>query len=156
MSVERHFLLPDEEATVAFGRQLAPLLREGAVLYLDGGLGAGKTTLCRGIVVALGHCGAVKSPTYTLVEPYDLPTCQVYHFDLYRLGDPEELELMGGRDYFDGRCLCLVEWYVRGEGYLPAPDLLVKLSVEKSGGRELTLVAHSQQGERVVNALPAR
>jgi len=131
-------LVVGEEAMVAFGDKLGQVLRprvssKGIVIYLEGDLGAGKTTLSRGILRACGHSGAVKSPTYTLVEPYDFETITVYHFDLYRLGDPEELEYLGIRDYFSPQCLCLLEWAERGRGFLPGADLKVTVSVQGSG-----------------------
>ncbi|MED5238400.1 MAG: tRNA (adenosine(37)-N6)-threonylcarbamoyltransferase complex ATPase subunit type 1 TsaE [Pseudomonadota bacterium] len=134
--------LPDEAATLALGAQLARrLLQEkgkGGCVYLEGGLGAGKTTLVRGILRGMGHEGAVKSPTYTIVEPYELEGVHIYHFDLYRLADPEELELIGVRDYFSSGDLCLLEWPERGAGVVPAPDLTITLAVD-GHGRKATL-----------------
>lgn len=134
MTTCEDLLLADEAATLALGARLAMRLPAGCVQLL-GELGAGKTCLVRGWLHALGHTGAVKSPTYTLVEPYQLQGRQIYHFDLYRLEDPEELELIGGRDYFDAAALCLVEWPEKGRGYLPAPQLIIRLSVEGAARR---------------------
>jgi len=120
--------LADEAATVSAGQQLASQLSAGMTVFLEGTLGAGKTTITRGILQAFGHSGAVKSPTYTLVEPYEQLSPMVYHFDLYRLGDPEELEYMGIRDYFSPQSLCIVEWAERGKGVLPEPDVIVSLT----------------------------
>lgn len=146
--------LPDPEATEALGRRLGALLWPGAIIYLHGVLGMGKTSLCRGVLAALGHLGPVKSPTYTLVEPYTLTIGNVYHFDLYRLVDPEELEWIGGRDYFDGRSACLIEWPEHGAGALPPPDLT--LSLEPSGtGRRLRITADSARGDRLLARLRA-
>ncbi|TMO89137.1 tRNA (adenosine(37)-N6)-threonylcarbamoyltransferase complex ATPase subunit type 1 TsaE [Pseudoalteromonas ruthenica] len=144
--------LADEQATVAFGAQLAPLIADGAVIYMYGDLGAGKTTLTRGIVQGLGHKGKVKSPTYTLVEPYELAQVKVYHFDLYRLADPEELEFMGIRDYFDNRAVCILEWPSRGEGVIPRADL--EITLEYTGeAREISIDAKSERGADVVTKL---
>jgi tRNA threonylcarbamoyladenosine biosynthesis protein TsaE len=142
----------DEGAMVATGAQLAAVREPGMVLYLNGELGMGKTTLSRGFIQSLGHRGAVKSPTYTLVEPYELEGQTIYHFDLYRLGDPEELEFMGIRDYFDGENICLVEWSERGEGILPPADLVINIELE-GPGRLLQFYAATALGERVVEQL---
>lgn len=149
--------LADEQATVTAGESLGRAclvsgMQSGLTLFLHGQLGAGKTTFCRGVLRAFGHAGAVKSPTYTLVEPYELGAQRVYHFDLYRLGDAEELEFMGVRDYFAPHSLSLVEWPERGAGVLPEPDLELELEV-LDRGRQLQLIAHSPQGDAVLNTL---
>lgn len=149
---ELHWQAADADATEACGRRLAAAAKQGGVIFLSGELGAGKTTFTRGLLQALGHQGAVKSPTYTLVEPYELASLTVYHFDLYRLLDPEELELMGYRDYFRPGVLTLVEWPVRGEPLLPAPDLEVCISVPPGGGRTFILRARSPHGEALIAA----
>jgi len=142
----------DEMAMVDLGARLAAAREPGMVLYLNGDLGMGKTTLSRGFIQSLGHVGAVKSPTYTLVEPYDFAALKVYHFDLYRLGDPEELEFMGIRDYFDDCSVSLIEWAQRGTGFLPPADLVIKL--EREGlGRSAQLQAFSALGEGVISVL---
>lgn len=147
--------LADDQATVGAGECLGHSIQSGgAVIFLQGDLGAGKTTFSRGVMRAFGHSGAVKSPTYTLVEPYEFDGRHVYHFDLYRLGDPEELEYMGIRDYFDGDSVCLVEWPARGEGVLPPADLVVTMQV-KPPGRELQLKALSDCGAELLEATAA-
>ena len=128
------------------------MLRGGGVLYLQGDLGAGKTTLSRGIIQALGHSGAVKSPTYTLVEPYELADLKVFHFDLYRLADPEELEFIGIRDYVEPGAVCIVEWPDRGADLIPSPDL--SLTLEKDGkGRKITMMGRSPAGQTMLGEL---
>lgn len=144
--------LKDEAATVALGEAFGKILSDGGVVYLEGDLGAGKTTLCRGVLQALGHSGAVKSPTYTLVEPYQLKGKNVYHFDLYRLGDPEELEYVGIRDYFLPGNLCLIEWPNRGEGILPAADITVKVAVD-APGRRADIYGHTSRGQSLIKQL---
>lgn len=130
------YLADNEVEMVALGEQFGRAFIQysnALTVHLLGDLGAGKTTLTRGILRAFGHAGAVKSPTYTLVEAYEFPARTVYHFDLYRLGDPEELEYMGIRDYFADNSLCLIEWPARGEGVLSAPDLVIEISVAGEG-----------------------
>lgn len=134
-------VLADETATVALGARLAGQCEHGCV-FLHGDLGAGKTTLVRGWLQALGHQGAVKSPTYTLVEPYEPGHRRVFHFDLYRLTEAEELEAIGARDYFADDNLCLVEWPERGSGALPEPDLEVRLE-SVGDARQAHLIWHN-------------
>ncbi len=141
-------VLPGPEATAAFARKLVKVLAPGLVVYLRGELGAGKTTLVRGFLQAAGFQGRVRSPTYTLVEVYP----GVAHFDLYRLADPEELEWLGARDYFGGETLCFIEWPEKGEGVLPAPDLIIELT-RVGEGRRLTVSVHSERGEKILEKL---
>jgi len=147
------FQLADEQATVDLGGRVAKALGDGgAIVYLQGTLGAGKTTLTRGLLQALGHRGAVKSPTYTLVEPYQLGGRGAFHFDLYRLGSPEELEYMGIRDYFLDQNLCIVEWPERGAGFLPGPDVTVDLNA-RGTGRLAVLTASTERGNEILKTL---
>lgn len=134
------------------GGTLARVARAPLVVYLAGELGAGKTTFVRGWLRELGHEGAVKSPTYTLVEPYELPGGNVYHFDLYRLSDPEELEYMGIREYLAGDAVALIEWPERGEGVLPGGDLQVAIRYVPAG-RAVTLAALTPRGQALLERL---
>ena len=145
--------LPDESATLELGSRLAARGSEHAIVFLQGDLGAGKTTLVRGWLRGLGYQGRVKSPTYTLVEPYEIEDRAVFHFDLYRLADPEELEYIGGRDYFSGQGLCLVEWPDKGAGMLPGPDLVIELQAIPQGGRQARLCAYTANGEQFLSCL---
>lgn len=131
------FFLADAEATERAGAALARCagLKQVRQIHLQGDLGAGKTTLVRGLLHALGHQGAVRSPTYTLLEPYEFPGLTVLHFDLYRVADPEELEYLGVREQSDARTLWLVEWPDRGAGWLPPPELVAHLCQEAAGRR---------------------
>lgn len=142
----------NEEEMVTLGNAFGQALKSGGIVYLEGDLGAGKTTFSRGIIQGLGHSGSVKSPTYTLVEPYEFGDLSVYHFDLYRLGDPEELEYMGIREYFGESTVCLVEWPNRGLGVIPEPD--VKLVIEHNNeGRKLIFSPCTQRGENLLEPL---
>jgi len=126
----REVSLADEAATVSLGQQLAQRLSAPQVIYLQGELGAGKTTLSRGFLQGRGHVGSVKSPTYTLVEPYEhLTAGPVFHLDLYRLGDPGELEYLGLEDYLSAEGILLIEWPERAAQQLPQPDLEITLAL---------------------------
>lgn len=125
--------LADEAATLARGEALAAILEPGTLVFLRGDLGAGKTTLVRGILRGLGHGGSVKSPTYTLLEPYNLPSYLVYHFDFYRIADSQELDFIGIDELLDSPAIKLVEWPERVEDRLPAADVEVRLHVEGEG-----------------------
>lgn len=144
--------LTDESSSQRLAAQLARYCRQG-VVHLVGDLGAGKTTLTRYWLQALGHLGNVKSPTYTLIEPYEIAGQPIYHFDLYRLNDPYELELMGIRDYLEQpNALLLIEWPSKGEPIVPAADIQIQLQVQGEQ-RQASLTAHSTYGEQVLQAL---
>ncbi|APR66020.1 tRNA (adenosine(37)-N6)-threonylcarbamoyltransferase complex ATPase subunit type 1 TsaE [Thalassolituus oleivorans] len=141
-----------EEGMLRFAASCASILKQGGIVFLEGTLGAGKTTFSRGLIQALGHQGAVKSPTYTLVEEYQFADAQVNHFDLYRLGDPEELEYMGIREYLGSDILNLIEWADKGMGVLPSPDLVLEIT----GGGDSRLLewrARSERGQQWLEPL---
>ena len=138
--------LADEQAMSDFGARIARITQGHGLIFLEGNLGMGKTTLSRGIIRGLGHVGAVKSPTFTLVEPYEIGDIRAFHFDLYRLVDPEELEFLGIRDYFEDDALCLIEWPDKGAGFLPKPDLTITISPQDSG-RSLKILSQGSRGE---------
>jgi tRNA threonylcarbamoyladenosine biosynthesis protein TsaE len=153
--MSRHFHLADADATERVGAGLARALGGGMVVTLDGDLGAGKTTVVRGALRALGWTGPVKSPTYTLVEHYPFSRLYFYHFDFYRFADPSEWETAGLAEYFRDDAVCLVEWPERVEGFLPPADIDIALAHPGSGvsGRDLVLSTHTEAGERCINAI---
>lgn len=148
--------LADEAATLHFGMVMAKAMQPNLTIYLHGDLGAGKTTLVRGLVHALGYAGKVKSPTYTLVESYEISNevCNfnLYHFDLYRFNDEEEWDAAGFRDYFNAQSVCLIEWPEKAENILPTPDMNVIFTI-KSSGRSLNVSAHSALGQQCLIAM---
>jgi len=143
MQLTRH--LPAEADTLALGAAVAAGLRPGMVIYLRGDLGAGKTTLARGILHALGVTERIKSPTYTLVEPYNISSLYLYHFDFYRLQRPDEWVDAGFRDYFSSGAVCLVEWPEKAGAQLPAADMTIDLATA-GDARKATLSADTEAG----------
>jgi len=142
--------LDSETSLEAFAAKMATSSNLDLVIFLQGNLGAGKTTFARGFLHGCGHQGLVKSPTYTLVEPYSLEgDKKAYHFDLYRLSHGEELEFAGVRDYFDGQSVCLIEWPEKAEGFLPEPDIICQLDYQ-GHGREIKVTALTAKGNEVV------
>lgn len=131
--------LKDTEETERFGAELFHLLPSKSLVFLEGELGAGKTTLVRGYLRAAGYTGTVKSPTYNLVEEYTIAGKLIYHFDCYRLNDPEELEWIGINDYFNQDCVCFIEWPNKGKGFLPKPDTVISLTA-KGAGRHVEMI----------------
>lgn len=151
-----YFHLADEAATLALGAKLAYALQKsdsGALIYLSGDLGAGKTTLSRGLLRGMGYSGRVKSPTYTLVELYVVSKLNLYHFDFYRFGEPEEWQEAGFRDLFHETNICLVEWPEKAGELLPPPDLAVTLKSTLSFGREAQITAKSARGRQMLSTL---
>ena len=151
-----HLYLPDERATRALGEQIAAGLQPGTSVYLSGDLGAGKTTLARGVIQALGFGGKVKSPSYALVEPYTDSRLILYHFDFFRFHDSQEWHDAGFRECFNEHAICLVEWPEKAAGQLPPPDLRIRLEIPATGGREATLDADTEAGRWCLNALAHR
>lgn len=144
--------LPNETSTLALGKKLAYIVPEQCLIFLQGDLGAGKTTLVRGFLRGLGYQGTVKSPTYALVESYQLDQKQIFHFDLYRLNAPEELEDIGIRDYFTQHAICLIEWPERAKTLLPAADLICNIN-NNNTSRKLVLKSLSVCGDSIINKL---
>lgn len=155
----KNWMLTTEAELLAIAGELAASEASSAslIVHLNGPLGVGKTSFSRGFIQASGHPGHVKSPTYALVETYDLPHQLIHHFDLYRLADSEELEFMGIRDYFSDRAKVLIEWPERGQGYLPQADLDVTISyaeaAENPNARAVTITALTEQGRQRLEQL---
>ena len=137
------------EETEALGAKLWKILPVNSLVFLNGELGAGKTTLVRGILRAAGYSGAVKSPTFTLVEEYLIGNRKILHFDLYRISDPEELEWIGIRDYMAQESLCFIEWAQLGESFLPKADFILNLSI-KEQGRIIEILTRSEFTEKII------
>lgn len=157
--MKKHVFLANEEEHKALAKRFAHAVSRAVdssfVLFLQGDLGTGKTSFARSFIHASGFSGVVKSPTYTLVEPYETGPGETggqrmcYHFDLYRLADPEELEFTGARDYFNQQSICLVEWPEKAEGFLPEPDCICRFSHHQSG-RNLDVISLSDKGEKIM------
>lgn len=147
--------LPDESATKQVAGVLSQCCDEAVTIYFVGNLGAGKTTFIRGFLRGLNYEGKVKSPTYTLVEPYHINDRDVFHFDLYRLKDPNELEFIGIDDYFHSEAICLLEWPEKGEDKLPSPDLTCYIEPSQSG-RLLRIESRSNKGNVVLTRLASK
>jgi tRNA threonylcarbamoyladenosine biosynthesis protein TsaE len=141
-----------EQRQEALGRQLAKLVQPPCSIFLQGDLAAGKTTLARGFLRGLGYEGKVKSPTYTLLEPYELARVACYHFDLYRLAEPQELSFLGLDDLQREDAIWLVEWPEKGEGVLPEADLTICIS-HQGEARVLGFTPHSKKGRQIINNL---
>jgi tRNA threonylcarbamoyladenosine biosynthesis protein TsaE len=148
--------LADDAATQALGAAFAPLLARGMTLYLRGELGAGKTTLARGLIRAVGYAGRVKSPSYSLVELYVVSGLNLYHFDFYRFVKPQEFSDAGLGEYFNGDGVCVVEWPEKAQGQLPLPDVCVTLEINEAGGRTARLESSTESGQRCIDALQRR
>lgn len=141
-----------ESEMLAFGAHIAASLPPSVIIFLHGELGAGKTTLTRGLLSGLGYDGKVKSPTYTLVEPYQLAERTLFHFDLYRLTDPSELQQIGVQDYFNNDAICIVEWPDKGDPVLPQADLNCYLDFTP-GGRCVRIASGTQLGETLLKRI---
>ena len=156
---KRAFVVHSEDETKSIAVKVAMVLKQqglgGLTFYLNGDLGAGKTTFTRHLMQALGHNGSVKSPTYTLVEPYEIDKIKVFHFDLYRLADAEELEFMGIRDYFNNDSMCLIEWAEKGWGMLAKADIELDIKIDNTqvDNRVFEFMASTDPGKRVLSEL---
>lgn len=142
--------IPNEQSMLDFGATLAKASKQGAIIYLIGDLGAGKTTLARGFLRACGHTGAIRSPTYTLVETYSLPEMEIFHIDLYRLSDPEEVEYLGLTDLMTETAVGLIEWPERARGMIPQADISCTIHFDGDESREIKIDVHSIRGEKIL------
>lgn len=147
------YYLADEETMLALGAMFARIVTTG-VVFLNGPLGAGKTTFTRGFLRGLHYQGKVKSPTYTLVEPYYVDEKNIFHFDFYRINDPKELHHIGIEEYFGADTICLIEWPEKAFPLLPPPDLICDISLNEKG-RLMNVTAQTAQGEAMLQALAA-
>jgi len=152
MITESVIFFPNEASLLSFGEKLAHAVIAPAVIFMNGPLGAGKTTLARGFLHGLGYTAHVKSPTYTLVESYPIKKMTIFHFDLYRVHDPHELDFMGIQDYFNDQAICLIEWPEKGTGVLPAPDLCFDIEMHKAG-RKIKCTALSEHGTHILHRI---
>jgi tRNA threonylcarbamoyladenosine biosynthesis protein TsaE len=150
---KKQVYLANEQQQLALAHDVAIAIfrhvQSSFVIFLKGDLGTGKTTFARGFIQASGYSGVVKSPTYTLVEPYPVHDRMCYHFDLYRLADPEELEFTGARDYFNDKDICLVEWPEKADGFLPPADWICEFCYQEKG-RNLQISALSDKGKNLM------
>lgn len=146
----KHLL--NEEDMLAFAAHFAKCITAGAIIFLEGPLGAGKTTFARGFLHGLGYEGKVKSPTYTLIETYKFKNKVLHHFDFYRLHDTRELEYIGIHEYFENDAICLIEWPERGISLLPDADIVCHLTVSAQG-RKIRIGALTERGERILAKL---
>ena len=153
MIKETTIFLAQEEDTLLLGRKLAKNLPQGLLIFLRGDLGAGKTTLVRGLLATLGHIGSVKSPIYNLIEQYQINNVNLNHIDLYRFNSPEEWVSAGFNEFINDLDVTMIEWAEKAKGVLCEPDVMVEILYEKSGGREASIYSFSKKGTKYCSGL---
>ena len=153
MIKETTIFLAQEKDTLLLGRNLAKNLPQGLLIFLKGDLGAGKTTLVRGLLAALGHAGRVKSPSYNLIEQYQINNVSLNHIDLYRFNSPEEWVSAGFNEFINDLDVTMIEWAEKAKGVLCEPDVMVEILYEKSGGREASIYSFSKKGTKYCSGL---
>jgi len=153
MIKETTIFLAQEEDTLLLGRNLAKNLPQGLLIFLKGDLGSGKTTLVRGLLAALGHAGRVKSPSYNLIEQYQINNVSLNHIDLYRFNSPEEWVSAGFNEFINDLDVTMIEWAEKARGVLCEPDVMVEILYEKSGGRKATIYSFSKKGTKYCSGL---